>query len=185
MKRIHAIAFAAVSAFSLLVGPGAHAAPPLAPPPVAPPTVAGGDKLTLQELHQANQTAIQMARLALTKGSTRSVRDYARTLIDEHTLADRKLDDYLRRRGSDLAALGSTTSADADHELLATKSGLDFDRAFAEQMVRDHQTVLDRLSSAVLETSDDVLRLLYEQLTTTERAHKHVAEILLAATARS
>jgi hypothetical protein len=52
-------------------------------------------------------------------------------------------------------------------------------------MVRDHQTVLDRLSSAVLETSDDVLRLLYEQLTTTERAHKRVAESLLAATARS
>ena len=185
MKRIHAIAFATVSALSLLVGPVAHAAPPLAPPAVAPPTVTGGDKLTLQQLHQANQTAIQMARLASTKGSTRSVRDYARTLIDEHTLADRKLDDYLRRRGSDLAALGSSTSADADHELLATKSGLDFDRAFAEQMVRDHQTVLDRLSSAVLETSDDVLRLLYEQLTTTERAHKRVAETLLAGTARS
>ncbi|HEV3031205.1 MAG TPA: DUF4142 domain-containing protein [Polyangia bacterium] len=184
MHRIHAIAFAAVGALSL-VGAGAHAAPPLAPPPVAPPIVTGGDKLTLQQLHQANQTAIQMARLASTKGSTRSVRDYARTLIDEHTLAERKLDEYLRRRGSDLATLGSATSADADHELLATKSGPDFDRAFAEQMVRDHQTVLDRLSSAVLETSDDVLRLLYEQMTTTERAHKRGAEILLAATVRS
>jgi len=179
MNRIHALVIAALVSFSM---GGARAAPP---PPVAPPSVTGGDKLTLQTLHERNQTAIQMARLALTKGSTRAVRDHARTLIDDHTLADRKLDDYLRRRGTDLSALGSTTSEDTDHELLATKSGLEFDRAFAEQMVRDHQAVLDRLASATLETSDDVLRLYYDQLITTERAHKRVAEILLAATARS
>jgi hypothetical protein len=85
MNRVRAIAYAAVVALAL-VGPAARAAPPLAPPPAAPPTVTGGDKLTLQQLHQANQTAMQMARLALTKGSTRPIRDFARTLVDEHTL---------------------------------------------------------------------------------------------------
>jgi putative membrane protein len=180
MNRTHRTALGALVALALAGSPAFGV-----PPPLAPPAVTAADKLTLQKLHDGNQLEIQMGRLALDKGSTRAMRDYARALVTDHTFAERQLDEYLRRRGTDITALGSTTNADPEHELLATKSGPDFDRAFAQQMVRDHQRMLDLLESARVETPDDELRMLYDRLTKTARAHRRGAEDLLAAMSRS
>ena len=181
MTTTHVFVLAAVIALSF----GASNVLAASPSPLAPPTVAGVDKATLQKLHDGDQMEIQMGKLAQDKGSTRAVRSYGGQLVTDHSLAERKLDAYLRKRGSDLGALASTTSADPDHELLATKSGVDFDRAFAMQMVSDHQKTLDLLESARVETGDDALHVLYDELTVTVRAHKRAAEALLAASAGS
>jgi len=150
------------------------------PPPVTAP-VLGGDRATIRQMHEADQTAIQMGKLARDKGSARAARDLGRVLIADGSRAEQELDKFLRTRGSDLSALGSATSADADHELLATKVGAEFDRAFALQAIHDAQTVLDRLSSARIETADDDLRAIYDDLTKLASAHKRAAEAVVAA----
>jgi putative membrane protein len=156
-----------------------------APRPFSPAGVEAGDKATLQKLHDANQMEIQMGRLAQDHGSTKAVREFGKRLMTDHTAADAKLEAFLRTRGSDLASFATTTSADADHELLATKSGTDFDRAFGQQMVRDHQKAIDLINSARVETADDTLRMLYDQLIPVIQNHKRVAEQIVAASVRS
>jgi putative membrane protein len=128
-----------------------------------------------------------MGRLAAARGGSRAVRDFGRRLAADHADIDHKIDDYLRKRGLDVATLTTTTppTADPDHEMLATKTGLEFDRAFAQLAVRDLQKALDVLASERLATADDALRLLYDDLATTMRADKRAAEEILAATARS
>jgi putative membrane protein len=155
------------------------------PPPLAAPTVSATDKLTLQRLHDANQTQIAMGKLAEEKGSTRAVRDFGRRLVDDNTVSDRKIDEYMRTRGTDITALATTTSADAEHELLATKFGFDFDRAFVQQTMQDLQDTVDLLGSARVETADDTLRLLYDDLARTVNADKKAAEDLLTGMTRS
>jgi putative membrane protein len=149
------------------------------PPPFAPPTVAAADKVTLQRLHDGNQTDVQMGKMAEDKGSTSAVRDFGRRLADDQTVADRKIDEYMRTRGADITALATTTSADPDRELLATKLGLDFDRTFAQQIVQDLQDRLDLLGKARVDTADDALRQLYDQLTMSVDANRKAAEDLL------
>jgi putative membrane protein len=184
MKTTRGIVLGALCAvfFLALAATAAHAAEP---PPLAAPTLAGTDKLTLQKLHDGNQTQMQMGKLAQDKGSSRAARDFGRRLQNDHQVADRKIDEYLRTRGTDITALATTTSADPDHEMLATKFGLDFDRAFAQQTVQDLQDTLDLLSSARVETADDSLRLLYDDLTRTVTANKKAAEDLLTGMTRS
>jgi predicted outer membrane protein len=155
------------------------------PPPIPAPSLAASDKLTLQRLHDGNQTLMQMGKLAEDKGATRAVRDFGRRLGNDHAVADRKIDEYLRTRGADLSVLATTTSSDPDHEVLATRFGFDFDRAFVQQTAQDLQNMVDLLNSARVETADDTLRLLYDDLTTTVTADKKVAEDLLNGMTRS
>jgi putative membrane protein len=155
------------------------------PPPLPAPALAATDKLTLQRLHDANQTQIAMGKLAEEKGSTRAVRDFGRRIVNDNTLSDRKIDEYMRTRGTDITALATTTSADAEHELLATKFGVDFDRAFVQQTMQDLQDTVDLLGSARVETADDTLRLLYDDLARTANADKKAAEDLLTGMTRS
>src|SRR4051812_8806786 len=85
----------------------AQAAPEKAPrpddpsqksPPVAPrPAVSASDRPMIQRLHDANQMEIQMGRLAQEKGASRLVKNFGRQLVADHTAADKRLDDYLRR----------------------------------------------------------------------------------------
>jgi putative membrane protein len=156
-----------------------------APPPFSQPILVATDRTTIQKLHDANLMEIQMGKVAQDRGSTKVVREFGRRLVTDHTAADRQLEAYLRRHGTDLTALAMTTSADPDHEMLATKAGTDFDRAFGLQMIRDHQKALDLLASARIETADDSLRMLYDQLVQTIQTHKRVAEDIVAASARS
>jgi putative membrane protein len=181
MTNMHVLVMAAVVALSF----GSASAMAASPSPFQPPVLAGVDRSTIQKLHDGDQLAIQMGRLAQDKGSTRAARAFGQRLVADHTLAEHKIDAYLRKRGTDLSALATTTNADPDHEMLATKSGAEFDRAFARQMVSDHQKSLDLIDSARVETGDDTLRLLYDDLTTALRADQRAAEELLAASARS
>jgi putative membrane protein len=175
------LTLAAVVAIAL----GAANAAAQTPTPFDPPTLAGADRAALQKLHDADAVDLQMGELAQDKGSTRTTRSLGRQLVADEAVSERKIDAYLRKRGTDLSALATTTNADPDHELLATRSGLEFDRAFATQAVTDHEKTLELIESARVETGDDTLRMLYDELETTVRAHKRAAEQLLAESARS
>lgn len=143
--------------------------------------LAAADRQVLQKLHDANQMEIQMGQLAQDRGSSKAVREFGRKLATDHTAADKKIADYLRGQGLDLAALATTTSADADHELLAIKSGAEFDRAFALQMIADHQKALDTLNSARIATGDAQLRALYDDFIPILEAHRKTARALASA----
>jgi putative membrane protein len=153
--------------------------------PSAGNTVSPADRQILQKLHDTNQLENQMGRLAQDRGSAKAVKDFGRQLIADHAQADRKIGDYLRQHGLDATAFASTTSSDPDHEVLATKSGVAFDHAFALQTAVDHQKALDLLEAARNDTSDDALRTLYDDLLVAVRAHKRAAQGLLSSKVRA
>jgi putative membrane protein len=160
-------------------------APPEKPPPMTSSVdLVPSDRNTIQKVHDGNQLEIQMGRLAQERGATREVKTLGKRLVTDHTAAEKKLDAFLRKRHSDLASLATTTTVDADHELLATRTGREFDRAFALQMVADHTKMIDMLQSARIATFDDDLRDIYDQMIDTQEAHKRAAQEILAPLAR-
>jgi putative membrane protein len=168
--------------------------PSAAPEPTAAaaenvrPTQARGptatERETLQKLHDANQMEIDMGGLAQKKGSTKAVRQLGTQLVADHTQADRKIDVYLRKRGSDIRSLG-TTAVGPEHALIGAKTGAEFDRAFALRMIADHTKAIELVEGAHKETGDDELRSLYDELLPTLQAHKRAAQEIVAAAARS
>jgi predicted outer membrane protein len=167
-----------------------QAHPPGVPPEKPPPTMSmrvlmASDRPTLQRLHDGNQLQARMGRLAQERGAARAIKALGRKLAADHVAADKKLDAYLRKRGSSLSELASTTSADADHELLATRAGAEFDRTFSLQIVADHRRTIEMLQSARIATFDDVLRDFYDELIETEEAHKRAAQDVIPSLAKS
>jgi putative membrane protein len=152
--------------------------------PVRPSGPTATDRDTLQKLHDANQMEIEMGTLAKQRGSSKLVKQFASRLVADHTAADKKIDVYLRKHGGDIRTL-ATTAADADHTVLGSKSGVEFDRAFALRMIVDHTKVIDLLEGGRKETGDDDLRAMYEELLPTVQAHKRQAQDIVAGLARS
>src|SRR5688500_5032457 len=58
----------------------------------------------LSDLHHANQMEIQMGKMAKEKGTSEQVRQYGDRLIQDHELADQKVQDLARKDGVTLAA---------------------------------------------------------------------------------
>jgi putative membrane protein len=154
-------------------------------PAPTPPRLSSTDRPTIQKLHDANQLQIQVGHLAQEKGASKASRDLGRALITDHEAVETQLEVYMKKRGSDIKILASTTSIDADHDLLATKSGTDFERAFGLQVVTDQQKMIDLLESARLETGDDDLRAIYDALLPTLRKHMTAARDIVAGSVRS
>ncbi|HVZ73165.1 MAG TPA: DUF4142 domain-containing protein [Polyangia bacterium] len=154
--------------------------------PDAPRILEAPDRGTLQTIHDANQTAIQVGQLARDKaGASKAVRDLGRRLAVDHAAAEKRISALLQARGADARVFASTTSADPDHELLATKSGTEFDRAFALQVIADDTKLIERLESARLETADGGLRDFYDGFLPIVQAHKRAAQDIVVTSARS
>ncbi len=161
-----------------------QAAPGKAPPAGVPVKGSVEDRATVQALHDLNRTQIQMGSLAKTRGFNKATRSFGASLMADHKLAERKLDAYLRKHGTSIDAL-VTTSLSADHVLLATRTGADFDREFTLQIIADHNKVIDTIETAASATQDAELRAVYEQVLPILRAHKRAAQDIVSGAERS
>ena len=161
------------------------------PPTPAPPSerrapdskVPNGDRVVIQKLHDINQTEIQLGALANNRGWDKQTRVLALKLVSDHKLADDKLDAYLRKHGSTLSAL-STSPLDADHVLVATWNGRDFDREFNLRLVSDQTKAIDIIQDALTDTADENLQALYRELLPALQAHKRAGQQILTGLAR-
>jgi putative membrane protein len=101
----------------------------------------------------ANTYDIETGQLALEKSRTPAVRDLAKHFVSDHKV--------VRQQGRDLAKKLSVTPTPPEHFALAevhakamkelgSKSGAEFDQAYAAQEVAFHQAVLDAVKASLL-----------------------------------
>lgn len=129
-----------------------QAAPPAGSAPVGTsgeaPDVPRGDKDFVNDVAIANMAEIDVARMALDHGASANVKKFAQMMIDDHA----KAGDSLKQVAS-THRIALPAQADADHrdkaEDLAKKTGMDFDRAYADAMVDGHQAFVDKLESRI------------------------------------
>jgi putative membrane protein len=161
---------------------GAQAAPQApVPPRAALPTAPAAIELTAQEnavidqLHAANVLELAAAKLAIKNAESRDVRRYGEHLLRDHTKADRELTTVAKRNGAKLADVDNAKIDD-----LKGRRGTDFDRAFLDMMIRDHQASIDTVRSAQNQAQNpDIKALLNKTLPTLEK-HEQDAQQLVA-----
>lgn len=113
---------------------------------------------------------INLGRLAASKGESDSVKQFGERMVNDHTAALEKV-----RRVAQEKNIPVPSSPDSKHEKLAARleklSGTDFDKAYIQHMIRDHEKDV-RTAERVSENSADAdVKQLASTLLTTYRAH--------------
>ena len=103
--------------------------------------LSSSDRLFMNKAAQGNLAEIRLSQLALQRGSSDQVKQYAQQMIDQHTQASNQLTQIATQKGVTLP-----TQLDAQHQQIERQlqrlSGASFDQAYMRAMVNDHaQTV--------------------------------------------
>ncbi|BAV04752.1 putative membrane protein [Filimonas lacunae] len=96
---------------------------------------------------------VEMGKLAQTNAASQRVKDYGAMLEKDHGEANAKLKDLARRKDIVLPdSLGN--DAKKHMEELSKKKGKDFDKAYMDMMVSDHNKDIDKFQKASSDVKD-------------------------------
>jgi putative membrane protein len=97
---------------------------------------------------------IDASKLAKKKSSNPEVKEFAAMMIKDHTTVSKETQALAKKlkmkpKGS-LSSKGLAADAKKNEAKLKSLKGADFDKAFIDQMVADHQGVLDTIDQTLL-----------------------------------
>ncbi len=103
----------------------------------------------------SGMTEVELAKLALEKSSNAEIKQFAERMISDHTKANTELKGIASQKGLDVP-----TSLDADHaamvKSMSTKSGKEFDAAYARHMAADHDRAVTLFQSESSDTDKEL-----------------------------
>lgn len=105
----------------------------------------------------AGMLEVQLSKLALERATTPAVKQFAQTMVDEHTAANNELTSLARQKNISLPATLSDKSQKKYNDLL-TKSGKDFEDAYTDCMVKDHKDAVDKFKKQAEKGEDADLK---------------------------
>jgi len=100
---------------------------------------------------------VQVGTLALTKATSSIVKQFAQTMIDDHTKANEELKDLSEGKNITLPTILSEKHKKKVSDL-EEKSGSDFDKEYSDLMVKDHKDVVDMFKKAADKCNDAELK---------------------------
>jgi putative membrane protein len=96
----------------------------------------------LEKIHAANQAELQMAQLGTQNAQSPDVQQFATQMQTDHQQLDRQLTQQAQTMGVSLEGKTfqkETESAQKDLQKMQSKTGKDFDKAYMDRMVKDHE----------------------------------------------
>jgi putative membrane protein len=127
------------------------------------------DKSFIKDASEGSLAEINFAKLALQKSQDPNVRKFAERMIQDH----QKLIDDMKPFAVKyhVKPSGTPISDHAKYEELKMKSGTDFDRAYVEAMVKDHDEDLKTFMKEEQSTQDPELKATVEKGEKVVREH--------------
>lgn len=122
-----------------------------------------------------NQAEINAGQLALARGQNAATRQYAQTMIREHTQNQTALEAWHPDKRS-APAQAKAAEAQAEAAMLAKQKGAAFDAAYLKAMVTDHRKALEVLDTTIIPAAQPG-----EMRTFLKETRAHVADHLAQA----
>jgi putative membrane protein len=111
------------------------------------------DKEFVAKAGMGGLAEVQMGTLALQKASSADVKAFAQRMVTDHSKANAELAEFATAKGLALPTeLVGDTQAALDH--LATLSGAEFDKAYMQHMVEDHEKDVAEFDKASTSATD-------------------------------
>jgi putative membrane protein len=119
------------------------------------------DKTFINDASEGSLAEVNFAKLALEKSKDPNVRKFAEKMIHDHEMLINDLKPFTVKY--DVRPSGTPMMDHAKYEELKMKSGTDFDRAYVETMVKDHNDDLQKFINEENSTADPELKATVEK----------------------
>jgi putative membrane protein len=126
---------------------------------------------------QAGMAEVAAGRMAMSKGQSESVKTFGQRMVTDHSKAGDELKTVAAKSG---ITVPSTTSSEqkAAAEKLGKMQGADFDKAYAKQMVSDHEEAVALFQKEASAGSDADLKAFAQKTLPTLQEHLKMAQAL-------
>lgn len=112
----------------------------------------------VQHATAAGKSEVKMGELAQLSGGHAMVREYGMMMVKDHQMANKELEQYIQQNGyADLPEIADAADDEA-YQQLSQKKGDDFDKAFARQMIEDHEKVIRLFTEQAENGRDEQLK---------------------------
>jgi putative membrane protein len=137
--------------------------------------LSAADKSFVEKAASGGMAEVQAAQLAQQKGDDQKVKDFAQTMITDHTAANQQLTTLAQQKG---VTISTTLSSKDQSELdkLGKLDGKKFDRTYMKAETKDHKEMLALLEKEAKHGKDADLKSFAEQTIPTIKKHLEMAE---------
>jgi putative membrane protein len=145
-----------------------------------PMAASGAEQLAQQDTQFATKAAgdgkaeVKLGKLAQQQAQNDAVKQFGRRMVDDHSKANDELRSIARQKGIDLPQKLPDEAQQLDDEL-QQKSGHEFDQAYMDAMVEDHQKAVDLFEQEAQSGQDPDLKRFAENTLPTLREHLDLA----------
>ncbi len=128
------------------------------------------DRNFAMEAAKSGMTEVMHGQAATTNGTNAKVKSFGEMMVRDHTKANDELKSLATAAGLTLPT-APDASQQRMHDDLKAKTGADFDKAFAEMMVTDHQKAVDLFKKQSADGSDPALKQFADKTLPTLEQH--------------
>lgn len=111
----------------------------------------------IQKAAASDQKEIMFSKLALERASSPQVKEFAQTMVTDHTKSTSLLQPIAAEHGVNLPE-NPQPASDEKYQKLQKQSGVAFDKTYIEMMVEDHQDALHAFETEAGQASDPKLK---------------------------
>lgn len=135
------------------------------------------DSSFLKDACQGGLLEVKLGQLAQSNASSQAVKDFGQRMATDHARMGEGVRNVASRQNvslpDDISMMEKVT-----YERLSHKSGVDFDKAYIEDMVKDHKADIAAFEKEVNSGSDPEAKAVAEKALPTIREHLRMAQAL-------
>lgn len=156
---------------------------PPPPQPTVTPTIQSTmtDSDFLMKANEGGMKELAAGKLGVEKGNHADVKAFAQRMVTDHGKANEELMALAKAKNVTLAPAGTTPNpAPAAPDALSTLAGAEFDRAYMDQMVKDHESTVALFEAQARDGKDAEVKAWAASKLPTLKAHLKDAQELQA-----
>jgi len=112
------------------------------------------DSQIVNIVSKVNEAEVSQAQLAQSKAMSPEVREYAQETMEDHQASNSKImafnQKYAMTPSGNIKSGTLAMTSEKDMAMLKNKDGADFDRAYMESEIKNHQAVLENLNEKLI-----------------------------------
>ena len=136
-------------------------------------------EMILGQLHKANQSEIDLGKMAEQKAQSKEVKNFGKHMVKAHTDMDKDVQSWAKKNKVTIAAPPQDEKMQQTRQRLQGLSGAEFDKAYMQVMAEDHAKDLNEVRTFEYQTGDKSLQTLLEQTRKEIASHKREANQLV------
>jgi len=137
-----------------------------------------GDAHFAKEAAQGGMAEVKLGQLAEEKGSNDAVKNFGKRMVEDHSKAGDKLKEVASRESITLPT-DISAKDQATYDKLSKLNGAAFDRAYARDMVKDHETDVAAFQKEANAGRDDSLKSFASETLPTLEDHLQQAKEMM------